>query len=158
MDPSRKVRPPGGVRFAGWMIGIGAFFLCLAGVLLLLVHPDQAALDEAGMTRGVLQLIGFIMLAIGLLEFLLIYALWDGSNTARIIATILIGLSVVGSLAQMLSRSPGAALAFIQLLIGIVILVGLWGTPNATEFFSRQEATAPMAPPSAPPPPPPPPI
>jgi hypothetical protein len=158
MDPPRRIRPPGGVRFAGWMIGIGAFFLCLAGVLLLLIQPDAATLEEAGLTRGILQLVGFIMLAIGLLEFLLIYALWDGSNAARIIATILVGISVLGSLAQVLARAPGAGLAFIQLLIGIAILVGLWGTPSATEFFRRSEGPAPMTPSSAPPPPPPPPI
>jgi hypothetical protein len=155
MDVPRRVRPPGGVRFAGWMIGIGAFFLCAFGVLLLLIHFDPAALDEAGIGRGVIQLIGFIMLAIGLLEFLLIYALWDGSNVARIITTVLVGFSLLGSLGQVVSRSTGAAIALIQLVISIAILAGLWADPIATEFSRRP---SPARPPLTAPPPPPPPI
>jgi len=69
------------------MIGIGAFFACVVGLLLLLIHFDTSTLAEAGIGRGTIQLVGFIFLAIGLLEFLLIYALWDGSNTARIITS-----------------------------------------------------------------------
>jgi hypothetical protein len=157
MDVSRRVRPPGGVRFAGWMIGIGAVFLCLAGVLLLFIKPDAATV-EAGITQGVFQVVGFIMLAIGLLEFLLIYALWDGSNIARIITTVLVGLSLLGSLAQMLGHSSVAGLAFIQLLISIVILVGLWGTPSASQFFGRADAPEGIPPSGALPPPPLPPI
>ena len=156
MDVTRRVRPPGGVRFAGWMIGIGAFFSCVIGLLLLLINFDSVALAEAGIGRGIIQLVGFILLAIGLLEFLLIYALWDGSNVARIITTVLVGFSLLGSLGQVVSRSPGAAIALIQLVISIAILAGLWADPSATEFFRRPGPAT--LPPTAPPPPPPRPI
>jgi hypothetical protein len=43
------------VRFAGWMIGINAFFLCLGGVLLLFVRPETSALEDAGLRQGFLQ-------------------------------------------------------------------------------------------------------
>jgi hypothetical protein len=154
MDPSRRVRPPGGVRFAGWMIGIGAFFACVLGLLLLLIHFDSATLAEAGVGQGTIQLIGFIFLAIGLLEFLLIYALWDGSNTARIIASVLVGLSLLGSLGRVVSASQGATVAMLQVVISIAILVGLWGSPDASEFFRKPEGA--VVRPVAPPPPPPP--
>jgi hypothetical protein len=155
LDPARRIRPPGGVRFAGWMIGINAFFLCMGGVLLLFVRPETSALEDAGLSQGILQLIGFVMLAIGLVEFLLIYALWDGSNVARIVITVLVGLSVLGSLGQALGRGFGAFLGVIQLVIDIAILIGLWGTPAATEFFGRPDvgpAVAPGPPPTPPPP------
>ena len=144
------------MRFAGWMIGIGAFSLCGLGLLLLLVNFDQATLAEAGITRGAIQLVGFCMLALGLLEFLLIYALWDGSNVARIIASALIGLSLAGALVQAISGSPAATVAMLQIVISIAILVGLWGSPSASEFFRSPGAAA--LPPTAPPPPPPRPI
>ena len=153
MDPPRRVRPPGGVRFAGWKIGIGAFFACVVGLLLLLIHFDTATLAEAGTWRGTIQLVGFIFLAIGLLEFLLIYALWDGSNTARIITSVLVGLSLLGSLGQVVSGSPNATLALLQVVISIAILVGLWGSPDASEFFRKPEAAS--IGPAGPPPPPP---
>jgi hypothetical protein len=153
MDVARRVRAPGGVRFAGWMIGIGAFFLCVAGVLLLLVRPDPATLQDAGIGRGVFQAIGFVLLAIGLIEFLLIYALLDGSNTARIVVTVLIGVNALGSLLQALARAPTGVTAWLQLMLDVAILICLWGTPNATEFFRRPAAATPP-PPAAPPPPP----
>jgi uncharacterized membrane protein YuzA (DUF378 family) len=152
IDPARKVRPPGGVRFAGWMIGIGAFFSCLGGVLLLALNPNDAFLSELGLTPGLLQLVGFVLLAIGLVEFLLIYALYGGSNVARIITTVLVGLSAVSALLQALSRSSGAFVALIQLIIAVAILLGLWG-PNGSEWFRRPDDEAPS---TAPPPPPPP--
>ncbi len=146
-----RVPPPGGVRFAGWMLGIGAFLLCAAGLLFLFIRPDPITLEDAGLTRSSLQLVGFIMLAIGLLYFLLIYALREGSNVARIITTVLVGLSAVGALAQVVGGGPAGLLAWLQLLLDIIIIVCLWGTPNATEFFRK-----PQAPPAAQPPPPPP--
>lgn len=152
LDPARRIRPPGGVRFAGWMIGIGAFFTAISGLVLLFVRPERSTLDEVGVSQGILQLIGFILLAIGLLEFLLIYALWDGSNVARIIATVLEGLVLLGALPRALMGGPGAFASLLQLVIGLAVILGLWGTPNATEFFRRPDA--PVVPPPAPPPPP----
>jgi hypothetical protein len=146
MDPRRRPKPPGGVRFAAWMIGIGAFFLCLFGLLLLLIHLDAGVLAQAQISRGLVQLVGFMLLAVGLLEFLLIYALWDGSNVARIITTVLVSLSLVGALGQALSGSASAAPGVIQLVISLAILVGLWGDPGATEFFRRPTMTSPLPP------------
>ena len=144
------------MRFAGWMIGIGAFFACVIGLLLLLIHFDSATLAEAGVGQGAIQLIGFIILAIGLLEFLLIYALWDGSNTARIITSVLVGLSLLGSLGQVVNASQGATVAMLQVVISIAILVGLWGSPDASAFFRKPDVA--MVRPGTPPPPPPPPL
>src|SRR5262245_55222629 len=155
MDVAHRVRAPGGVRFAAWMIGINAFFLCLGGVLLLFVRPDPATAQE-GLTRGVFQVIGFMLLAIGLIEFLLIYALVDGSNVARIVVTVLIGINVAGSLLQVLGHSANGVVAWLQLLLDAVILVCLWGTPNASEFFRRDPDRTSVAPPPPVVPPPPP--
>ena len=153
MDPMGRTRPPGGVRFVSWLIGINAFFLCLSGILLLLAPTDPATLEEIHASRGVLQVLGFVLLAIGLLEFLLVYALRDGSNVARIIVTVFVGINATLSLAAVVARAPTGVLSWIQLLFDVMILVWLWGTPSATEFFRAPSAARPAV--TAPPPPPP---
>lgn len=157
MSDPRPQRAPGGVRFAAWMIGINAFFLCIGGVVLLFVRFDKVA-PKPGQTipsHGTLQIVGFVFLAIGLLELLLAYALTGGSKGARIIATVLFGLAALSSLAQVFSGGPAGFGAWIQLVIAVLILYGLWGTPRATEFFAKPEREVP--PQSVPPVPPPPP-
>ena len=156
MDPVRRVKPPAGVRVVSWLMGVQAFFLCLGGILLLLTPTDPATLETIRVGRGALQLIGFVMLGIGLLEFLLIVALRDGSNAARIIVTVFVGINAAGSLAQVVARAPTGVLSWIQLLFDVIILVMLWGTPNATEFFRGRALPAQGVIPSPSPPPPPP--
>jgi hypothetical protein len=143
----RRPKPPGGVRFAGWMIGIGAALEVLIGLLLLFVEIPQATLDDARVSRGVFQLAGFFFLAVGLVQFLLIYALYDGSNVARIIVTILVGLGLLGSIVAVVTDAPGAFGSWIQGVIAIAILIGLWGTPDATEFFRKRLPPEPAIPP-----------
>jgi len=154
MDAPRRVRAPGGVRFAAWLIGINAFFFCLLGVVFLVVRFDKVA-PKPGQTmpsHGVFQVVGFIFLAIGLLEFLLAYALVGASNGARIITTILMSLGMLSSLFRVLAGGPAGFGAWIQLVIGAFVIFGLWGTPNATEFFAKDES--PQAVPPVPPAPP----
>ena len=136
------------------MIGIGAFLLCVSGVLLLAGATRAARASDGAVGRGAFQAIGFVLLAVGLLEFLLIYALRDGSNVARIIVTVFVGLNAAGSLLQVLARTPTGVLSWIQLLFDTVILVGLWGTPSASEFFRKDERVLPGPPQAVPPPPP----
>ena len=151
MDAPRRVRAPGGVRFAAWLIGINAFFFCLLGVIFLVVRFDKVAPKPGQVmpSHGAFQVVGFIFLAIGLLEFLLAYALMGASIGARIVATILMGLGSVSSLFRVLSGGAAGFGAWIQLVIGLLVIYGLWGTPNATEFFAKD------APPQAVPPVPP---
>ena len=148
----RRPKPPGGVRFAGWMIGIGAAFAVLTGVLLLFLRIPEQSLEDIGTTRGILQVSGFIVLAIGLLEFLLIYALYDGSRVARIIVTVLVGLNLLGGITAVLTDAPGAFLSWVQGVVSIAILIGLWATPDAREFFRKPESPRPAIPPPPPPP------
>jgi hypothetical protein len=132
------------------MIGIGAAAAVLSGLFFLFVEIPQGTLDEIGTTRGVMQLGGFIVLAIGLVQFLLIYALYDASRVARIIVTVLVGLNLLASITAVLTGAPGAFISWLQGVLSIAILIGLWGTPDATEFFRKPPKPQPAIPPPPP--------
>ena len=81
--------------------------LCLIGAVLLFVELPLTIQRELEIGRGVFQVVGFVLLAIGLFEFVLIYALADGSRVARIIVTVLVGLSLLGALSRALVGAGG---------------------------------------------------
>jgi low temperature requirement protein LtrA len=88
-----------------------------------------------------------------LLELLLVYALFGGSNAARIITTVVFGVSLLFSLTSVLTRQPGALFAWVTGLVDVIVLVGLWGTPGAAEFFDSGRAPSARAAAPVPPPP-----
>jgi len=145
-------RRPGGVTFAGWLMGINGAFSALGGLIVLLVASNTRQMARHGLSQGPLVVTGFVVLTLGLLELVLVYALFGGSNAARIVTTAVFGLSLLFSVVSVLTRQPGAFVAWVIGLIDVVVLVGLWGTPGATEFF-RSARTPPLRPvPPVPPP------
>jgi hypothetical protein len=117
-------------------------------------RPDRGiehAGDDASWTpQGALLVTGFVVLALGLLELLLVYALFGWSNVARIITTVVFGVSLLFSLASVLTRQPGALFAWVTGLVDVIVLVGLWGTPGAAEFFDSGHASSTRAAPPVP--------
>ena len=85
---------PGGVTFAGWLIGINGVFLSLGWIVILLAGSNTRVMIRHGFQHGA---------------------------------------------------------AWIQGLVEVVVLVGLWGTPGAQEFFRSPAAIARPAPPPLPP-------
>jgi hypothetical protein len=142
---------PGGVTFAGWLIGINGVFLSLGGIVILLAGSNTRFMIRHGLQQGAVLSFGFILLAVGLTELLLVYALFGRSNVARIVVTVLFGLGLLVNLAGVVARGDGAVFAWIQGLVEVVVLVGLWGTPGAQEFFRSPTAIARPAPPAVPP-------
>jgi len=134
-------------------MGINGGFAAIGGVVVLLVASNARAMQRYGLAEGPYLAFGFILLSVGLLELLLVYALFGASNVARIIATVVFVLSLAYSVVAVLIAGPGALVSWITGVIDVIVLVGLWGTPGAQEFFGS--APAPTAPRSIPPPPPP---
>ena len=148
-------RRPGGVTFAGWLMGINGAFSAIGGVIVLIVASNTQEMARHGLPQGALLVTGFVVLTLGLLELLLVYALFGGSNAARIITTVVFGVSLLFSLTSVLTRQPGALFAWVTGLVDVIVLVGLWGTPGATEFFDSgrapsTRAAAPVAPATSP--------
>lgn len=146
-------RRPGEVTFAGWLMGINGVLSAIGGVIVLLVASNTREMTRHGLPQGALLVTGFVVLTLGLLELLLVYALFGGSNAARIITTVVFGVSLLFSFTSVLTRQPGALFAWVTGLVDVVVLVGLWGTPGAAEFFDPGRAPSTRAAPSVPPPP-----
>ena len=103
-----------------------------------LVASNTRVMTHHGLSQRGFLVTGFVLLTLGLLELLLVYALFGGSNAARIITTVGFGLSLMFSFVSVLTRQPDAFVAWVTGLIDIIVLVGLWGTPGASghERFS----------------------
>jgi len=144
-------RRPGGVTFAGWLMGINGAFSAIGGVIVLIVASNTREMTRHGLPQGALLVTGFVVLTLGLLELLLVYALFGGSNVARIITTVVFGVSLLFSLASVLTRQPGALFAWVTGLVDVIVLVGLWGTPGAAGFFDSGHASSTRAAPPVPP-------
>jgi len=109
----RGPKRPGGVTFAGWLIGINGVFVALGAFVLLLASSNTRLMQRHGLAQGPLLVVGFVLLALGLAELLLVYALFGGSNVARIVATVLFGISLLSSLTVVLTRGDGAVFSWI---------------------------------------------
>ena len=148
-------RRPGGVTFAGWLIAINGVLLSIGlsigAIVILLAASNTRLMVRHGMAQGALLIVGFVVLIVGLGELLLVYALFGGSNVARIVVTVLFGISLLSSLGVVMARGDGALTAWITGLIDVIVLVGLWGTPGAQEFFRAPMMTTRSTPPPVPP-------
>jgi hypothetical protein len=144
-------RRPGGVTFAGWLIAINGVLLSIGAIVILLAASNTRLMVRHGMAQGALLIVGFVVLIVGLGELLLVYALFGGSNVARIVVTVLFGISLLSSLGVVLARGDGALAAWITGIIDVIVLVGLWGTPGAQEFFRAPSMAARSTPPPVPP-------
>jgi hypothetical protein len=134
-------------------MGINGVFSAIGGLIVLLVASNTREMVRHGLSQGPLLATGFVVLTLGLLELLLVYALLGGSNAARIITTVVFGVSLLFSFTSVLTRQPGAFFAWVTGLVDVIVLVGLWGTPGAAEFFDSRHALSTRAAPPFPPPP-----
>jgi len=146
-------RRPGGVTFAGWLMGINGVFSAIGGVIVLIVASNTREMARHGLPQGALLVTVFVALTLGLLELLLVYALFGWSNAARIITTVVFSVSLLFSLTSVLTRQPGALFAWVTGLVDVIVLVGLWGTPGAADFIDSGRAPSTRAAPPVPPPP-----
>ncbi|MDG6952779.1 MAG: hypothetical protein JRN55_00375 [Nitrososphaerota archaeon] len=142
------MRPP---RPAG--IAILAILQMLGGLIILLIGVAVAAvtgslLSALGLAipAGIGIAVGGAVAIFGILGLLVGWGLWTGRGWARILAIILSGLGIVGSLASL-------ALLSISGVVGLVIDgVILWYLfrPNVRAFFGGGAQAAPLQPASPP--------
>ncbi len=127
------------------IIGVFAFIAGLldmiSGVILFfrLVNPEVVA--RFGGSGGLIAAaIGSII--VGLITVILAGGLLRGSNTARLIITVLQVLSIIGSLFMAVAymSDPSVAGEWIGVVFSVILVILLW-TPKASRFFTGTRAT-----------------
>ena len=122
------------------IIGVLAFIAglldMLSGVLLFFRLPNDEVVARFGGSGGLISAaIGSIV--VGLITAVLAGGLLRGSNTARLIITVLQVFSIIGSLflAVAYMTDPSVVGEWLGLAFSVVLLILLW-TPKASRFFT----------------------
>jgi hypothetical protein len=122
------------------IIGVLAFIAglldMLSGVLLFFRLPNEEVVARFGGSGGLISAaIGSIV--VGLITAVLAGGLLRGSNTARLIITVLQVFSIIGSLflAVAYMSDPSVVGEWLGLAFSVVLLILLW-TPKASRFFT----------------------
>ena len=155
-------RPPGGVRFVGGLLKLNAIVTALGAFVLVVKSGDDAFFQALGIDPEAAGYRGLLSLLIAGLTWVLVIALYDRSRVARAIVAVvtairialdvaaLIGASRISALAGGVGGDIVEAAAVIDIIVSLLMLYFLYGTPSATEWFAEEPApTVPMPPPPA---------
>jgi len=125
-------RRPGGVTFVAVIVWILGLLQILAGIVALL---GAAGVFTVAAPVGVgLLAFGIIEILLGIIVIVLASSLGRGSNAARVILTIFLVISMIGSVLGMLGGAqqvPGNVISLLLALIGVIFLY----TGRANDFF-----------------------
>lgn len=118
---------PGGIVLIAVLAWIGAALQILSGILVL-----TGALAPAGITPE----IAWVAIVVGVIAFLVAFALFGGSRIARILMTISFALTLISAIFSIIAH-PGTFVA--PALSGIVAIIGLvlLYSPKANEYFAK---------------------
>jgi len=144
--PGQTVRRPVGVTVVVVLTALAALLDLAIGVLVLVsgrlpaepVHDLRAAL--AGLDVPVAA-VGWVFLAIGATQALLVVLLLRAANTARLVLTLVLIVRQAYAWALVGESAGGTLLAVATLVVSLVVLALLW-SPPATAFFVRRDERA----------------
>ena len=130
-----SVQRPFGVTLLAVLHVIQALVVFLVGVVVVAVGElvSRRLFGVPHLLRGILWVIGAVLIILRLLYLVLAYGLWTGKGWAWWISLLLAGLGVLGSL---LSLLRGGLIAIITLLLDILIIYYLT-RPNVKTFFGE---------------------
>lgn len=135
-----RVERPGTVTLVIVLMWIAAILEIIFGALAIVGSRNEpfregAATSDPGLTQSALIWVGIVTIALGVLTILLAMGLAGGSNTVRVIVTVLIVLQMAADLFE-LSRSHDPWPNIIGIIFWLIILALLW-TSRASAFFRR---------------------
>ncbi|TFV94861.1 hypothetical protein [Orlajensenia leifsoniae] len=118
---------PGGIVLIAVLAWIGAALQIISGILVLtrVLNPEGVSTETA-----------WVAIVVGVISFLVAFALFTGSRVARILVTISFVLSLISAIFSILAHPAnfvGPLLAAIVAVIGLVLLY----TKTANEYFRR---------------------
>jgi len=118
---------PGGVVLIAVLAWIGAALQIISGVLVLtgVLNPEGISTETA-----------WIAIVVGIISFLVAFALFGGSNVARILVTISFALSLITAIVQVIAHPTNFVAPILAAIVALVGLVLLY-TAKSNAYFRR---------------------
>ncbi|WP_285025417.1 hypothetical protein [Plantibacter sp. ME-Dv--P-122b] len=118
---------PGGIVFIAVLAWIGAVLQVLSGVLVLtgVLNPEGVSTETA-----------WIAIVVGVISFLVAFALFGGSRVARILVTISFVLSLLTAVFSIVAHPTNFVAPGLAALFAIIALVLLY-SEKANAYFTR---------------------
>jgi hypothetical protein len=113
-----------------WLAAITAI---LGGIVALLI--SDAALAEAGVEKSTTMTYGIIELILGVVIALVAVGLSKGSNTSRILVSVLMGIRIVIGVYAIFALPNGIITGVVSVAAALIVLILLWNA-RATAFFT----------------------
>lgn len=145
----QKPLRPTGIAILAILEFIGGILILLLGVLVAALSGSFLASFGYGSLAGIGAAVGVVVALFGILALLVGWGLWTGMGWAWILAVVLTGLGVLGSL---VSLALGSFTSIFGLIIDGAILWYLF-RPHVKTFFGRGIQVAPQQPTFLSPPP-----
>ena len=128
---------PTTVTIIGVLAYIAGLLDMVSGVILFFLLPNQDVVDSFGGT-GPLITAAVASIVVGLIVVVVAGGLLRGSQTSRLIVTVLQVLSLIGSLflAVAWRETATATDEWIGIAVSALVLILLW-TPKSSAFFTK---------------------
>lgn len=134
---STPTRPPIPVIVVVVLVYLSGVLDIIGGIVAILLR--YASEVESGGHQLIVTLLGAAAILLGLLTFAVASGLFRGRRSARLIVTIVLGVSLVISLVQLVTE-PTIAHVLDVLITGLIIAVLWFGA--AGRYFAAQEKPA----------------
>lgn len=128
---------PTTVTIIGVLAYIAGLLDMISGVILFFLLPNEDVVDSFG-GSGPLITAAIASIVVGLIVVVVAGGLLRGSQTSRLIVTVLQVLSLIGSLflAVAYRETATATDEWIGIAVSALVLILLW-TPKASAFFTK---------------------
>jgi hypothetical protein len=136
MSTPQTARPTT-ITIIGVLAYIAGLLDMISGVLLFFLLPNEDVVDRFG-GSGQLITAAIASIVVGLIVVVVAGGLLRGSQTSRLIVTVLQVLSLIGSLflAVAWRETATATDEWIGIAVSALVLILLW-TPKASAFFTK---------------------
>ncbi|KQQ94184.1 hypothetical protein ASF62_08575 [Leifsonia sp. Leaf325] len=118
---------PGGVVLIAVLAWIGAALQIISGVLVLtrVLNPEGVSTESA-----------WVAIVVGVISFLIAFALFGGSNIARVLVTISFVLSLLAAIFSIVAHPANFVAPLLAAIVAVIGLVLLY-TKTANDYFRK---------------------
>ena len=133
---TNPIARPGGVTLVAILTWLSGLVEVYNGSVLLFQRDEPATIERFG-GESTLILIAVVTLLVGVALLVIGVGLLRGSNPARVAATIVEGLAIIGSAFLAVAYPAGVIVEIVSIAIALIVIALLW-TRRANAFFRRR--------------------